>query len=48
MAQTTRTEHDLVGDEEVPADACYGAHTERAVERISRSPHACCGRFRSS
>src|SRR4051794_17183793 len=30
----TRTEHDLLGDREVPADACYGIHTLRAVENF--------------
>ncbi|MCX4767294.1 aspartate ammonia-lyase [Streptomyces sp. NBC_01275] len=35
MAQTTRTEHDLVGDKEVPADAYYGVHTVRAVENFA-------------
>ena len=27
-----RIEHDLLGDQEVPADAYYGVHTVRAVE----------------
>ncbi|GAA2785825.1 aspartate ammonia-lyase [Saccharopolyspora taberi] len=37
---TSRTEHDLIGDREVPADAYYGVHTARAVEnfRISGTP----------
>lgn len=41
----TRTEHDLLGDLEVPADAYYGVHTARALENfpisgvpISRHP----------
>ncbi|BAI75181.1 aspartate ammonia-lyase (plasmid) [Azospirillum sp. B510] len=34
MAATTRTEHDLLGDREVPADAYYGVHTLRAVENF--------------
>ena len=36
----TRTEHDLLGDREVPADAYYGVHTLRALENfpISRIP----------
>ncbi|UNX53758.1 aspartate ammonia-lyase [Georgenia sp. TF02-10] len=36
---TTRTEEDLLGTKEVPADAYYGIHTQRAVEnfRISSS-----------
>ena len=29
---TTRREHDLLGDRDVPADAYYGVHTLRAVE----------------
>ncbi|MCM8737829.1 aspartate ammonia-lyase [Azospirillum sp. A1-3] len=33
-AATTRTEHDLLGDREVPADAYYGVHTLRAVENF--------------
>ncbi|WP_328416861.1 aspartate ammonia-lyase [Streptomyces violaceus] len=35
MARTTRIEHDLVGDKEVPADAYYGVHTVRAVENFA-------------
>lgn len=37
---TTRTEHDLLGDIEVPADAYYGAQTLRAREnfRITETP----------
>lgn len=31
---TTRIEHDLLGDREVPADAYYGVHTLRAVENF--------------
>ncbi len=36
----TRTEHDLLGDREVPADAYYGVHTLRALENfpISKIP----------
>lgn len=30
----TRTEHDLLGDHEVPADAYYGVHTARACENF--------------
>ena len=30
-AVITRTEHDLLGNREVPADACYGVHTTRAA-----------------
>src|SRR6267378_8464530 len=37
---TTRREHDLLGDRDVPADAYYGVHTLRAVENfpISATP----------
>jgi aspartate ammonia-lyase len=31
---TTRTEHDLLGDKEVPADAYWGVHTARARENF--------------
>lgn len=34
MPATTRTEHDLLGDREIPADAYYGVHTLRAVENF--------------
>jgi aspartate ammonia-lyase len=36
----TRTEHDLLGDREVPFDAYYGVHTLRAIENfpISGTP----------
>ncbi|MHC9291591.1 aspartate ammonia-lyase [Mycobacterium sp. LTG2003] len=44
-AQPTRTEHDLLGDHEVPAGVYYGVHTARALENfpisgvpISRHP----------
>ena len=30
--ERTRTEHDSMGDVEVPADALWGAQTARAVE----------------
>ena len=33
-AGSFRTEHDLLGDREVPADAYYGVHTLRAVENF--------------
>ena len=43
----TRTEHDLLGDREVPVDASYGVQTLRAVEnfpitgiRLAHFPHA--------
>jgi fumarate hydratase, class II len=32
--KTTRTEHDSMGDVQVPADALYGAQTQRAVENF--------------
>lgn len=35
MTRTTRIEHDMVGDKEVPADAYYGVHTVRAVENFT-------------
>ena len=34
MNRTTRTEHDLLGDRAVPADAYYGIHTLRALENF--------------
>ena len=40
---STRTEHDSLGPVEVPADALYGAQTQRAVENFAVSgqrPHA--------
>jgi aspartate ammonia-lyase len=33
-AKNTRTEHDLLGDLEVPADAYYGVQTARAIENF--------------
>ncbi|WP_236025641.1 aspartate ammonia-lyase [Algoriphagus oliviformis] len=33
-AQQTRTEHDLLGDKEIPADAYYGVQTARALENF--------------
>lgn len=37
---STRIEHDLLGDKDVPADAYWGIHTQRALENfpISRTP----------
>jgi aspartate ammonia-lyase len=32
MTNSTRLEHDLLGDEQVPADAYWGIHTLRAIE----------------
>ncbi|MBT3313917.1 MAG: aspartate ammonia-lyase [Anaerolineae bacterium] len=34
MKKTTRTEHDLLGYKEVPAEAYYGIHSLRAVENF--------------
>jgi aspartate ammonia-lyase len=34
MAMTTRTEHDLLGEELVPANAYWGVHTLRALENF--------------
>src|SRR3954464_3691465 len=34
MNRSTRTEHDLLGDRAVPADAYYGIHTLRALENF--------------
>jgi aspartate ammonia-lyase len=34
MAARTRTEHDLLGDREVPAHAYYGVHSLRALENF--------------
>ncbi|HXU41009.1 MAG TPA: aspartate ammonia-lyase [Burkholderiales bacterium] len=34
MSQPIRTEHDLLGDRAVPADAYYGIHTLRALENF--------------
>src|SRR6478735_12799586 len=36
-AKNTRTEHDLLGDFEVPADAYYGVQTARALENFKIS-----------
>src|SRR5215510_2791033 len=36
-AKQTRTEHDLLGDLEVPADAYYGVQTARALENFQIS-----------
>ena len=40
IEMTTRREHDLLGDRDVPAEAYYGVHTLRAVENfpISGTP----------
>jgi len=35
MTQPVRTEHDLLGDRAVPADAYYGIHTLRALENFA-------------
>src|SRR5258706_6162781 len=34
MTQPVRTEHDLLGDRSVPAEAYYGIHTLRALENF--------------
>ena len=34
MSATTRSEHDLIGDREVPVDAYWGVHTLRALENF--------------
>jgi aspartate ammonia-lyase len=34
MAAKTRTEHDLLGDRDIPANAYYGVHTLRALENF--------------
>jgi aspartate ammonia-lyase len=34
MAATTRIEHDLLGDKEIPSDAYYGVQTARALENF--------------
>src|SRR6187399_2570339 len=36
-AQNTRTEHDLLGDKQIPADAYYGVQTARALENFQVS-----------
>ncbi|GAO43969.1 aspartate ammonia-lyase [Flavihumibacter petaseus] len=40
FAQGTRTEHDLLGDKQIPNDAYYGVQTARALEnfRVSSMP----------
>src|SRR5262245_9031307 len=35
--KATRTEHDLLGDKEIPADAYYGVQTARALENFQLS-----------
>ncbi|MGB6190828.1 MAG: lyase family protein, partial [Terracidiphilus sp.] len=37
VANSTRTERDLLGEREVPATAYYGVHTLRAVENFAIS-----------
>lgn len=37
MTTNTRTEHDSLGDVHVPADALYGAQTQRAIENFQIS-----------
>ncbi|MFD2843877.1 lyase family protein [Paracoccus cavernae] len=38
-AHMSRTEHDLIGDRDVPDDAYWGVHTLRAVENFPISGH---------
>ena len=35
MNTATRTEHDFIGEREIPADAYYGVQTLRAVENFN-------------
>ena len=35
MTQPTRTEHDLLGDMELPADSWFGIRTQRAVDNFA-------------
>src|SRR6185503_18349835 len=37
MSTDTRVEHDSLGDVHVPADALYGAQTQRAIENFQIS-----------
>ncbi|HEY5771625.1 MAG TPA: aspartate ammonia-lyase, partial [Chitinophagaceae bacterium] len=37
QAQKTRTEHDLLGNKEIPFDAYYGVQTMRALENFQVS-----------
>src|SRR4051812_33079118 len=37
VEKSTRTEHDLLGKKEVPADALYGIQTARALENFQIS-----------
>lgn len=37
MEQKTRTEHDLLGDKQIPVDAYYGVQTARALENFQIS-----------
>lgn len=37
QAQQTRTEHDLLGEKQIPADAYYGVQTARALENFQIS-----------
>ena len=36
--QKSRVEKDLLGQQEIPADACYGVQTARALEIIREKP----------
>ena len=39
MNVATRTEHDLIGEREVPLDAYWGIHTLRALENFPITGH---------
>ena len=45
MTMEYRTEHDSMGEIEVPADACWGAQTQRAVQNFSISGQVMPGAF---
>jgi len=34
MTETTRLEHDFLGEKHIPASAYWGVHTARAVENF--------------
>lgn len=45
VSLAVRTEHDSMGPVEVPADACWGAQTQRAVQNFQFSGQTLPGRF---
>ena len=45
MTMEYRTEHDSMGEIEVPAEACWGAQTQRAVQNFSISGQSMPGAF---